>query len=138
MRFLIARVLHNQRCHTGVAGPPGECRQRDPGPLGKDEAQSSGRELTHESAGFLRVVALQVPTKKGKGPAAPEPKSRTIATCPVGTSLKGTRIQFVHAARQYSWSNPPRRSQRFTTIGDTAANVAVAGRPFGGARFKLR
>jgi hypothetical protein len=50
----------------------------------------------------------------------------------------GAFTRFAHAARSYSCKRPPRRSRRFSAIGCVPFHVAADGRPFGGAKSRLR
>src|SRR5438309_1098072 len=42
-----------------------------------------------------------------------------------------------HAARSYSRNKPPRRSRRFTVIGEVPFEVSIGVRPFGGSSPRL-
>lgn len=56
----------------------------------------------------------------------------------VGTDLYGAFTRLAHAARSYSCNRPPRRSRRFSVIGGVPVHAGAEGRPFGGAKSRLR
>jgi hypothetical protein len=100
-----------------------------------EEATGIRRETV---SGYLRAAGVAVRGRGGQPKAWPPKPAITLQVSADHGPCTVHKLDPRQAARSYSCTSPPSRSRRRIASVCEPVHVAVAGRPLGGARFKLR